>query len=287
MRFTEHMRRLIASRSESFGLDPIWHYNGKLEGCELAEELGVPVPELVISPFDPRGETPEAPRRSVVLKPTHGCSGRGVLPLEHMETGLDPDGWYACLWPDVRRPTGHGMREWLGWAHWLRAAVELEDAFAGTEGEIAGPWIAEERIPRPDGEGLAYVWKVYCIHGRPVWMRQIEQAGRRGGRVECWRVSFGAKGGLVFTRVGRDVFVNHPRQQHAALPDPTSPNVYGYAERIATELQERTGTPFVRVDFLEGPEGFVFGEITPHPSGGRDEYLDEWDHELGRIWSAG
>lgn len=283
MKFTEHMKQLIADRAEGRASREIFRYNTKMAARRLAEELGVPVAELVIPPATLADLGGLAPRRSVVLKPIHGCSGRGVLPLAY-NPHLD---LYWSLWHDVRMPRDQTVAS--TWAYWVTQLAGMKARLLGTESEIMGPWIGEELLRGPQGQPLATVWKVYCIHGCPVWSRQIVSEARRGGAVECWRLVHDERAiGVRFERVGHDVFTNHKLQRYDALPRPTTPHLYGFAQRIAEAVQARTGSPFVRVDLLEGPEGrVVFGEITPHPSGGNDDYLPEWDEELGRIWSEG
>lgn len=278
MRFTEHMRRLIAAR-ETGSYCGIFRYNDKLAGRQLAMECDVPIPQLVVSPFE-LDRAQLGPGRDVVVKPLHGCSGRGVLPLRYVEDGVSA--LYELLWDDVRKPHWNSMR--AGWASWMATLEEIENGFRGTGGEIRGPYIGEELIPGPQGQPLATVWKVYCIHGRPIWARQIQSTARRGGQVECWELGEGKA-----LRIGYDLFTNHPLQKYEQLPPPVDPPaLHDYARMIAEAIQERTDSPFVRIDLLEGPDGrVVFGEITPHPSGGNDDYRPEWDEKLGRIWSRG
>lgn len=284
--FTEHIRQLIRDRAEGRASRDIFRYNDKMGGRALAEELGVPVPELIIPPSSLPTIAGDDPRRSCVIKPMHGCSGRGVMPLIY-----EPDHdlpFYHSVWTDFRMPK-ESQNPRAMWAYWIAELASIAQHFRGTPHEIHGPYFAEELLAGPQGQPLATVWKVYCIHGRPVWARQQVVLARRRGLVECWRiVELERAPNPHFERVGHDVFTNHKLQRYDALPRPTTLDIYGFAHRIAEAVQARTGSPFVRVDLLEGPGGrVVFGELTPHPSGGNDDYLPEWDEELGAIWSEG
>lgn len=304
MKFTDHMHALIEERKAGRNTG-IFDYNGKAEGRRLAQELGVPVPGVVMDPFEPE-DFPYPPHVSVVVKPSHGSFSRGVLPLERNEAGD-----FRVLWEDVRSPGKPG--EAVPWYRWMMALQQIRDGFEGVEGrEIRGPWIAEELIPGLNTP-LATIWKVYCLWGRPVWARQLTSDRRRGGVVQCWRIheghvlERGFQGEFLwsrpigaadddvqveperftFERLTYDVFLNHPLQAVGEIPTGLPGHVYGYARVLALTLLKRTESPFVRVDLLEGARRVYFGEITPHPSGGNDVYQPELDKELGAIWSRG
>lgn len=299
MRFTEHMQRLIAAREAGHASRSIFQFNPKLRARFLAQGLGVEVPDFLMNPFV-LDQPPPSPSMSVVVKPNEGCSGRGVLPLERDKTGR-----FRLLFDDVRQPSS--CFDAAPWEEWIRQLQEIEDGFSDSSSRISGPYLVEELVFGPvQGQPLATAWKIYCIHGEPIWARQLVGTSRRGGKVRCWKIrakwtkSMDVPGEaiaeeehlrLAFEPLQRDVFVNHHLQElDLELPDPGPAIglIYGYARTVAMDLLERTESPFVRVDLLEGPGGrVVFGEITPHPSGGNDVYHEGWDRELGRIWSRG
>jgi hypothetical protein len=44
-------------------------------------------------------------------------------------------------------------------------------------------------------------------------------------------------------------------------------------------------SPFIRVDLYERGKDIVFGEVTPHPTGGTSYFIPEWDEKLGQAWA--
>lgn len=291
MKFTEHMNRLIKARERGDADRGIFGYNTKGAGRTLAAELDIPVPKIVVPGFE-IGLMPEDPRASVVLKPNDGCSGHGVMPLERLETESAP---YRLLWPDPDQADGQPelatRAEWQVWLEVLAGSVKWKRE-SGVS--IGSTFFGEELIPPPEdvavqyGARLGTVWKVYCIHGRPEWARELVVRDRREALVCCWWIQHNEYGGPSFRRLDDDVLMR--KDHHTSMPLPAGPflRVYDYARIIASELRERTSSPFVRVDLLEGPRLQVyFNEITPHPSGGRDVYRTEWDEYLGHLWSEG
>ncbi len=50
--------------------------------------------------------------------------------------------------------------------------------------------------------------------------------------------------------------------------------------KMAEQISKKIPAPFIRIDFLRGEDGLVFGEFTPKP-GNYDEFDDETDRILG------
>jgi hypothetical protein len=51
------------------------------------------------------------------------------------------------------------------------------------------------------------------------------------------------------------------------------------------EVASLIDSPFIRVDLYERGKDIVFGEITPHPTGGTSYFVPEWDEKLGQAWA--
>ena len=266
MRFTERLRALIAARAS--GRNGIFAYNGKIEGRMLAEQLGVRVPRLVSGPFDLE-QWPSDPLESVTIKPTGASTARGVFPLMFDGAG------YLPMWPEVL--TSHDS---FPWAYWRERSWQEWQRYFGTPSGYDGQWMLEELVEAPVG-GVEFDWKCYVIHGRVGYVRQHQKIGRRAHdcRVRCWT--------REWEPIPGDVLIQSKRADDTLSAPRHGPAIIDAAERIALELKKRTGTPFVRVDLYEDDDGPLFGEITPHPSGGQQVYRDEWDVRLGRMWEAG
>lgn len=272
MRFTEHMQELIRRRQEGEARE-IMRFTGKLGGRRLATELDVEVPQLW-KVFGPAW-CQEPPWRACVIKPTSGSNSRGVLPLERAD-GLRSE-WRSLL--------GDGRGTWPSWQLWSLQEQERHQS-EGVD-PYRKEWLVEELVVREDPNGallLPYDWKCYCLGGRCAWINQVDKtSSRRASRYRTrhwWRTPFC---GLEPAR--RPIIVQERQAGH--LPRPRWPGqLLEVADRIARRLYEEEGSPFVRVDLYEHDHhAIVFGEITPHPSGGREVYTEEADVLLGRLWS--
>ena len=270
MRFTHHMRRLIRDRKRGEAPNTIFEVNTKRAGRELAKSLDVPVPRDLTTWFN----APHGPAMSCVIKPNQGCTSRAVLPLEYEGGGLYRSPWVVKDAPEIVAGSEH-------WPYWLGAFGSLMQRHRNDG--VAGPPLVEAMIHT--GREPSFAWKFYCIGGRPIWCRQVDQRGRLHGRVRCWQLPKRADPRQVWTPFPFDVLVGHSRQILSALPHPRHPvELMEAAERIAWWGFEHHLSPFLRVDMLEDEEGVYFCEITPHPSGGNDRYRDDIDLELGELW---
>jgi hypothetical protein len=244
---------------------PIWRYNPKPAGYELARRLSVPPPTIMWT-----GEDLAAPDLSTlpdrfVLKPASAASSRGVFPL--VRTG--PTTFRSLL-------AGHRLSD--GSLLTRGRALSFEELRATVRGlvgrgEVSAEQVIEEFIHRRDDpDELPYDWKLYCFHGNVELVLQKDPRGTRDHRAARFR---------FYDRGFRDLgAIRHHDRVDAALPPPDDPDaLVAAAERISAALNH----PFVRVDLFEGSGGVRFGEITPHP-GGDQWYGADMDRILGRAW---
>lgn len=228
---------------------PVWKYNSKLAGMELADLAKVSRPRIVSGPGALSDLTP-AKVSPFVLKPIHGAASRGVLPLEP-----EPWGGYRNLF------TGASLS-------WDRAAGVAREA------NSSPMWMLEEAILRPDGP-LAYDWKFWVIGGEPMlaWQCDHNLGNGRSRAVKWWTPAWTDAG---------DVAPHKVLHIDPDLPPPRNPEgLMDTARRVA----EHVDGAFIRVDLYEREDGTpVFGEITPHPFGGDIPFAPEWDERLGRAW---
>lgn len=271
MKFTEHMKALIERRMAAEERDPIWTYASKIGVRHLAHELDVQVPELW-SMFGPAWDVEPPPWAGCVIKPLSASNSRGVLPLSRHE-GFG--GWRSLM--------GDGIRRWNEWGEWSLLELERHQE-AGVE-PYNPSWLCEELVTREAGNGtrlLPYDWKCYAIGGRVAWINQIDKTSSRNATTyrtrHWWRVD-----GL---RPARKPIIEQTRHR-GHLPRPRQEErLLEVADQVARGIRERTGTPFVRVDLYEHDDGrILLGEITPHPSGGREIYSEEADRVLGQLWT--
>jgi len=254
--FSEFMAELVQSRREAGKRDPVWDYAGKMSGRILAKHIGLAVPRLL----RPRpycitrwGSPPEEP--ACVIKPVDGCNQRGVLPLVREKGGE----WSSLL--------GDGIRPWSAWVKWM--ADERLRHRSGPA-PFNGPFIQEELVA--SGAFLPHDWKFYVIHGRVAFVHQIQKFPTRRSSLywsSFWTREWGRAGAVL--QQGREVRELEPPKHPLELVEA--------AELVASKV----AGPFVRVDLYDGAEGPIFGEITPHPSGGKDKFTPEWDRRLGEL----
>lgn len=261
--FNRLMAELIATRTPD---DPIWQYNDKLGGRRLAESRGIRVPELLQGPCSIEDLHPLTDRPFVV-KPVRGCSALGVFVLTPWDgpAPTDERWWWESLrqrilrWGDVRRAAYQAKAE-RPWS-------------AGHPDAVGHPWIMEEDITGTGGM-LPYDWKAYCVGGRVELVRQISRRGRKHAVKSWW------PGAIAWVDAG---VIDGQSTVDPTMPPPLHPReLIDMAEMIAVRIPG----PFVRVDMYDTASGPVFGEITPHPAGGRIQFTSEWDMRLGAAWEA-
>ena len=270
MKFSFHMKQLIASRKGK--QDRVWKHSSKMGARALGESLKVPVPELFY--FGSLEHWPAEPVEwdGVVVKPEGSSNSRGVLPLVRTVNG-----WRSLL--------GDGTKTWGGWRAWC--AFELERHKEADVDPYKDLFVIEALVDRRHENGarfLPYDWKCYAIGGRVAWINQIDKTPSRnaiGYRTAHW---WRSDTGLV--RARRPIIVQ--KRKTALLPRPRrEAELLEVADQLARFLRADTRTPFARIDLFEDDQGTVFlGEITPHPSGGREVYDKDADRILGRLWTS-
>jgi hypothetical protein len=105
-------------------------------------------------------------------------------------------------------------------------------------------WLVEDLVG--DGSGPAGDLKFYCFYGKVSLVLEIERVPRTR---YCW---WGADGAMVSTGKYEDSSF-----QGAGF----TPEQRRFVEGISARLP----VPFMRIDFLRGRSGLVFGEFTPRP----------------------
>ena len=232
----------------------IWQHNAKDTGYDLARQLGIVHPAVYWRGTDLDGVDWAALPDRVVLKSVDGASARGVFPLirEGHQWRSVFDGW---------RLDPGGLSARIG---------ELT-----ASGRIHGELLLEEFLAHPgDPDALPFDWKVYCFGGEPHLVLQKDPRGTRRHTQAAFKFYDAAWDDLGPVR--------RPDQIDPDLPPPARPDALLETARcVATAL----GEAFVRVDLFEGPEGPLFGEVTPHP-GGDQWYGPELDARLGAAWEA-
>lgn len=241
----------------------IWEDNDKLHNRQLGELCGLRVPELYQGPCSLRKMTP--PTVPAVIKPVSGCSARGVVPLV-------PNGdRYTNLFTGRRTTWEQAVVEALAAKHTPRNKELLKRNHPDA---MRPPWLLEELILKESG-GMPFDWKGFCVGGR---VQVIKQSLRRpDGNV--W-VKWYDRG---WKAVG-DIAPVRKWKLRQNLPRPASPGRLVEAFEAAAALVD---SPFIRVDLYEDVGGkIVFGETTPHPTGGGVRFVPEWDRRLGEAWAA-
>jgi hypothetical protein len=172
-----------------------------------------------------------------ILKATHGCGWNVLLskapPIPELKTLLAD--WSA---PYV----GSGEKQYAHIPPRFFIEEIIDDAYTGKS-------------------GLARVFMVRCIHGKPV------SVGVRQGNGNTIQNTYTP----AFVQVGR---------LHFALEKPTQwEAMMEYASILSKPFE------FVRVDFYIGRDGEIyFSEFTFTPAGGNRVFPMTMEHALGRLW---
>lgn len=239
----------------------IWEDNDKLHNRQLGELCGLRVPELLQGPCALRKMTP--PQVPAVIKPVHGCSARGVIPL------LPEGDRYWNLFTGERVTWEQATREALAAKHTARNKALVA---RGHPDAMRPPWLLEELILNPDGT-LPCDWKGFVFGGRVEAVFQLVRTpGSKVKRIKWWGPGWEDLGDIMPTRAWT---------YDSSLPGPEDPRALTDAFQVVAGLVD---SPFIRVDLYE-QDGPVFGETTPHPTGGTVQFVPEWDERLGRAWA--
>ena len=264
--YQEFMQAAVRERGPDH---PVFKFNDKMSGRRLGEMSGVRVPDLLQGPTSLRRLV--APEGPAILKPVNGCTARGVFPLVPQRGGIFRELFTggSLTWSDV-----------VEGALAAKHSKRNEELLArGHYDALRPPWIVEELVERRGRGGrreLPYDWKAFCFGGRVEVIRQAIHFPEKpfSLKVKWYDRNWSPVGEVApATR-----WKFSPR-----LPKPKHPSALVEAfEAVAS----RVDSPFVRVDLFEDEAGPVWGEVTPHPTGGHMQFVQEWDERLGRAWDA-
>ena len=260
MSFLTAYRKLLVGQTDNH---PVWRYNPKLGGRMLADDLAVPMPRLFGYTEKPSGVWPyvhaaHAIHELAVIKPNHGSTSRAVLPLTRDLRGLKQD----------------AVADEKGWTLWL------EEQARATNQRIAGPWLVEEGMMHPDGTRHADDLRVYVFGGRAQFVQRDANDPQHPTNRRAITWAFWDPYGNRIAAKKLAMVSRQEAPQDAPRPKDLARILY-WAERIASKVE----TSFLRVDFLEGRERVVFGELTPHPGPLTNQKVHispDFDEELGR-----
>ena len=233
--------------------DAVWQYNSKPAGAQLAQRLGLRVPEKLSEPV-PLDALVLQDWRRCVIKPTGGASARGVVPIVPAGDGEWIDLFALELGPQ-------------SWDQIRSGLAELVEA-----GRIEPNFFLEEMVDGPSEHELPYDWKLVCVGGEVVLAYCRDARNRRPGRYSMYRYWSGD-----WEDLGR---VHHPDRIDPSLPPPLHPQEM---TRAAQTVARHLDVDFVRVDLFEDTDGVLFSEVTPQP-GGVLWYGDELDRRFGTLW---
>ena len=124
-------------------------------------------------------------------------------------------------------------------------------------------WLSEERISGTDQYPLRDL-KFYVFYGK---VGLILDTVKWPEQKYCW-----------FDRNGKQVTTGKysDREYQGGMINSD------YINRIE-DISKKIPIPFIRLDFLETENEFIFGEFTPKP-GNFEEFSEEWDMYLGELW---
>lgn len=258
---------LMEEQKQQWLADPTfedWDGSQKLLIKQRCQELGCRVPETYLVCESVKELDLSRLPSNYALKPSHLGGGQGVF-LVSEGTNLR---------------TGNALDE-----NAVRSVLEnclnrrQEGFHRGAHGAGKPSIIVEELIPSANGDFDTHVdYKVMAIHGRACLIKVCTPIGIVG------RETFAD----YFTRDWQlidydEITSGHQprRYEQTAVPDDLE-NMVAWSETIARTADK----PFIRVDFLRSPSGFVLGECTVRPgSASLGSKLTPFaDRQLGRLW---
>ena len=181
-------------------------------------------------------------RTEIVIKPVDAAGARGVYLVHDIDDIFDVRNSIPIRnWEDLQLSMQKDLET---------GAVERDE------------WMVEQLIYENKAEKVpARDVKFYCFYGKVgIILEIIREPEVR----HCWwtadgkRVSAGKYDESLFAGLG----------------------VSEEELKMAEDLSKQIPAPFIRIDFLKGENGLVFGEFTPKP-GNYDEFDDETDRLLG------
>lgn len=247
-------RRRVRRAAADLGfVEPVWAINAKQDAYRWADAAGVRRPATLASWAAASEVDWDALPQRFVLKPDAGAGGKGVLLLE-------------------RR--GDHVLDLLRQCLRTREDVTQELSALALAGRISPALSAEELVQdaqRPGGPPVD--WKFYTFFGVVgLVLARAPALDDRGREHHGWR---------MFDSEWRDLgdaYAGHPPDTSIALPVHR-----GALFDLASRLSGSIPRPFMRIDLYDGPDGPVFGEITPEPGGGQ-RFRRDVDRELGALW---
>lgn len=257
-----YQKFLKAAMAERGPEHPIWEVNDKMAGRELGHLADLHVPEVYAGPASIRAFEP--PAHDVVIKPLNGCSARGIVPLKY-----DGDGQYFNMFTQQDITWDQAVNKALADKHTPRNLRLVEQ---GHPDALRPPWILEELILNDKGE-LPCNWKAFCFGGRVVAIYNSYALLDGTSKIKWWTRDF--------KNIG-DICPAKKWKYHKMLRRPNNPEgmIRGFED-----IAELIDSPFIRVDLYERGNQIVFGEVTPHPTGGGQLFVPEWDEIFGQAWA--
>lgn len=233
----------------------VWAFNDKAAGLRLAAEVGVAVPETLVTAVHLADiDWTSLPDR-FVLKPLNGAANRGTFLLcREGDRYLDLMDGRRKTREDITRLAGDLIDRRL-----VSARFCVEELLAPRADLV-------DRVAQPDD------FKVYCFWDRPAVVMQR----RLGGHADSsrWRFKFWSN---------RWVDLGPVKYPDRCDPDLERPEGADEILDVAARIGHRLAIPFVRLDVYDTDRGVVFGEVSPHP--GPPEHWAPWiDELLGREW---
>lgn len=225
----------------------------KLRNYSLANSHGIRTPSLLALWPDVDAIDLRALPDRFVVKSDGGAGGRGVFPLERVG-------------PDQFVTAGGGQTYTSAT---LKARIrELGD-------RARPPFFAEAWLTARDQVGpLPHDVKIFAFYGE-IGQILLRSVGTHGDD-DSVRYRFLAADG---TDLG-NVSLASIAPIEATVPIP--PDLEDMLD-VARHLSRCTGTPFVRVDVYDTPDGSTLGELTRAP-GGPHRYRPEHDRLMGEMW---
>lgn len=240
----------------------IWEDNDKIQGRELGHLADLHVPEIYQGPKSLRAMT--FPAHDVVIKPLNGCSSRGIRPLKYLGDAKFHD---LFLGKDLLYPEAVELA--LADKHSPRNVKLVEK---GHPDALRPPWLLEELILSDTGN-LPDNWKAFCFGGKVVAIFHSRRQLDGTLRIRWWNRDWEDIG---------DICPATKWKYDRRMAKPKNPDklIQGF-EDVASLID----SPFIRVDLYERGEQIVFGEVTPHPTGGTSPFTPEWDAIFGQAWA--
>ena len=243
-RIADHLRRLDDTDRGHL----VTH---KLKSYAFARSYGIDVPEVFgvwDVPTDIAwDELPDA----VVIKSTHGTSARGVTPLRRTD-----EGWTVVTTTETIEPKKV-----------VRELVHHE-----SEGNVGGPYFAEELLGGGAGNALPVDVKVHAFYGEisHVLLRRVSV--HRDSKATAFRVILpnGTDPGPIVRGLTHDHEIPVPSNLDELM-------------EVARRMSLGIPRAFVRVDLYDIDGRVVFGELTPRP-GHLMDYGPKEDERLGHLW---